>query len=155
MNSRVIPKNAKIIDGEGHILGRLASTVAKRLLKGETIIIVNAEKIVVSGKRRRVVDSYKLLFKVKTLKNPYKGGIRRPRSPENIVRRAIRGMLPYSKPKGRNAYRRLRVFLGVPPELKEKVKEFERIEDADVSRLGREYVTVKDIAIEMGWKPRW
>ena len=150
----VIPKDAKIIDGEGHILGRLASVVAKRLLKGEKIIIVNAEKIVLSGSRRRVVDSYKLLFEVGTLKNPYKSGIRRPRSPENIVRRAVRGMLPIRKPRGRMAYKRLRVFFGVPPELENRRGQFERIPEADSSRLGREYITVKDVAIEMGWKPR-
>ena len=153
MSGRLIPKNARVIDGSGHILGRLASIVARMLLNGENVIIVNAEKIIVSGKRKRVIDSYKLLFKVTTLRNPYKSGIRRPRSPENIVRRAIRGMLPYYKPKGRQAYRRLRVFTGVPPELK-SVK-FERIEEAEAKRLGREYITVKDIAIEMGWKPRW
>ena len=147
----VIPRDATVIDGTGHVLGRLASIVAKRLLSGEKIVIVNAEKIIVSGKRKRVIDSYKLLFKVRTLHNPYKSGIRRPRSPENIVRRAIRGMLPYDKPKGREAFRRLRVFVGVPPQLK-NVK-FERIPEAEAS-LGREYVTVKDIAIEMGWKPR-
>lgn len=152
---RLFLEDAKIIDGEGHILGRLASVVAKRLLKGEKIIVVNAEKIVLSGKKRRVVDSYKLMFEVKTLKNPYKHSPHRPRSPENIVRRAIRGMLPIDKPKGRSAYKRLRVFVGVPPELESRREEFEKISEAQSSRLGREYVTVGDVALEMGWKPRW
>jgi len=134
----VILENATVIDGAGHILGRLASIVAKRLLKGEKIIIVNAEKVIVSGERRRVIESYKLLFNVGTLKNPYKGGIRRPRSPENIVRRAIRGMLPIDKPKGKMAYKNLRVFTGIPPELKGKIEKLERIPEAEATKLGRE-----------------
>ena len=40
-----------IIDGEGLVLGRLASTVSKRLLNGEEITIVNAEKIIISGNK--------------------------------------------------------------------------------------------------------
>lgn len=151
---RVIPRDAKVVDGEGHVLGRLASVVAKRLLKGEKIIIVNADKIVLSGEKRRVIESYKLMFEVRTLKSPYRHSPHRPRSPENIVRRAIRGMLPIDKPKGRMAYKRLRVFVGVPPELKDKSGEFEKIPEALSSRLSREYITVREVAIEMGWKPR-
>ncbi len=146
--------NETIINGEGHILGRLASIVAKRLLNGERITILNADKIVVSGNKKMVIESYKLLFNVKTHYNPYKQGIRRPRSPENIVRRAIRGMLPMNKPKGRKAFRRLKVFSGIPPEY-EKVKDkMVKIEDASATKLGRTYVTLAEIALQMGWKPK-
>ncbi|MCD6113786.1 MAG: 50S ribosomal protein L13 [Thermoprotei archaeon] len=147
-------QNETIINGEGHILGRLASIVAKRLLNGERITILNADKIVVSGNKRMVIESYKLLFKVKTHYNPYKQGIRRPRSPENIVRRAIRGMLPMDKPKGRAAFRRLKVFSGIPPEYENVKDRMVRIEDALATRLGRTYVTLAEIALQMGWKPK-
>jgi len=143
-----------IINGEGHILGRLASIVAKRLLNGERITILNADKIVVSGDRKMVIESYKLLFEVSTLRNPYRHGVRRPRSPENIVRRAIRGMLPIDKPKGRAAYRRLKVFSGIPPEYSDKVDKMVKIEDALATRLGRKYTTLAEVAIQMGWKPK-
>jgi len=143
-----------IINGEGHILGRLASIVAKRLLNGERITILNADKIVVSGDRKMVIESYKLLFEVGTLRNPYRHGVRRPRSPENIVRRAIRGMLPIDKPKGRAAYRRLKVFSGIPPEYSDKVDKMIKIEDALATRLGRKYTTLAEVAIQMGWKPK-
>jgi len=143
-----------IINGEGHILGRLASIVAKRLLNGERITILNADKIVISGDRKMVVGSYKLLFEVSTLRNPYRHGVRRPRSPENIVRRTIRGMLPIDKPKGKVAYSRLKVFSGIPPEYSDKVDKMVKIEDALATRLGRKYTTLAEVAIQMGWKPK-
>ena len=143
-----------IINGEGHILGRLASIVAKRLLNGERITILNADKIVVSGDKKMVIESYKLLFEVSTLRNPYRHGIRRPKSPENIVRRAIRGMLPIDKPKGRAAYRRLKVFSGIPPEYSDKAEKMIKIEDALATKLGRKYTTLAEVAIQMGWKPK-
>ncbi|ADI32735.1 50S ribosomal protein L13 [Staphylothermus hellenicus] len=138
------------VDATNQILGRLASIIAKKLLNGYRVIVVNAEKAVVSGERVRVIHGYKLIEKVTTHYNPYKTGIRRPRSPHNILKRTVRGMLPMDKPKGRNAYKRLRVYNGVPPELG-KV-EFIRFKKADANRLGREYITLADIAKELGWK---
>ncbi len=138
------------IDATNQILGRLASIIAKKLLEGHRVIVVNAEKAVVSGERLRVIMGYKLVEKVKTHYNPYKHGIRRPKSPHNIFKRTVRGMLPIDKPRGRNAYKRLRVYIGVPPELSDK--EFIRFSEADASRLGHEYITLGEIAKELGWK---
>ncbi|ABN69918.1 LSU ribosomal protein L13P [Staphylothermus marinus F1] len=138
------------VDATNQILGRLASIIAKKLLNGYRVIVVNAEKAVVSGERVRVIQGYKLIEKVTTHYNPYKTGVRRPKSPHNILKRTVRGMLPMDKPKGRNAYKRLRVYNGVPPELG-KV-EFIRFKEADANRLGREYITLADIAKELGWK---
>ena len=138
------------IDGTNQILGRLASIVAKKLLEGYRVHVVNAEKIVVSGDKKRVVNSYKLLFKVTTHYNPYKSGIRRPRAPHNIFKRTVKGMLPMDKPRGRNAYKRLRVYIGVPRELRNK--SFTRFKEADVSRLKGDYIYLGDLAKELGWK---
>ncbi len=138
------------IDASDQILGRLASIVAKKLLEGYRVFIVNAEKAVVSGERKRVIMGYKLIEKITTHYNPYKHGIRRPKSPHNILKRTVRGMLPMDKPKGREAYKRLRVYNGVPPELQNK--EFIRFEEADKSRLARGYITLGEIAKHLGWK---
>ena len=138
------------VDATNQILGRLASIIAKKLLEGYRVIVVNAEKAVVSGERLRVIQGYKLLEKVKTHYNPYKTGIRRPKSPHNILKRTVRGMLPIEKPRGRTAYRRLRVYNGLPPELQDK--EFIRFEEADISRLKGKYITLGEIAKELGWK---
>ena len=101
-----------IIDAEGLILGRMASVVAKRLLNGERIEIVNAESAVVSGKKKMVIKERKDFLEVG---GPTKGPFHY-RRPNAIIRRTIRGMLPRRKPRGREAYGRLKVHIGVPRE---------------------------------------
>ncbi|KPV62913.1 MAG: 50S ribosomal protein L13 [Candidatus Bathyarchaeota archaeon BA1] len=136
-----------VIDARGLILGRMASSIAKRLLRGETIVIVNAEMAAISGKRLSRVREAKAFLEVG---HPGKGPFH-PRRPDQIVRRVIRGMLPRRKPRGQQAFRRLRVFLGVPEEY--KGKEAQTIPDANVERLGCPYLTVGDLAKEIGWNP--
>ncbi len=135
-----------VIDADGLILGRMASIVAKRLLKGEIIDIVNAEKTVVSGKRLFHINNRKEFLNV--------GGRNRGpvhwRQPHRIVRRTIRGMLPYRKRKGRDAFRNLKVHIGVPEEFERLV--FDTISEADYRRLRNRYVTVGEIAKNIGWK---
>ncbi|MCC6040775.1 MAG: 50S ribosomal protein L13 [Desulfurococcaceae archaeon] len=138
------------IDASGHILGRLASIVAKKLLEGYNVYVVNVEKAVLSGDKQRVIQGYKLLFRVRTHVNPEKPGIRRPRSPVSIFRRAVRGMLPMDKPRGRLAYKRLRVFIGIPPELSNV--EFTKYPSAMYTRLRGRYITVEELSRELGWR---
>jgi large subunit ribosomal protein L13 len=136
-----------VIDANGLILGRMASVVANRLLQGETIIVVNAEKAAISGKRLNRIREAKTFLEVgHPRKGPY-----HPRRPEGIVRRTIRGMLPWKKPKGQQAYKRLKVFLGTPQELKDK--EAQTIPEASVERLRCPHITVGEIAKEIGWTP--
>jgi large subunit ribosomal protein L13 len=138
------------VDASGQILGRLASIVAKKLLEGYNVYVFNVEKAVLSGERLRVIEGYKLLLKVKTHLNPEKSGIRRPRSPVNIFKRAVRGMLPMDKPRGRMAYKRLRVFVGVPPEF--AGVQLLQFPEAAVTRLKGKYITVAEVAKALGWK---
>ena len=79
-------------------------------------------------------------------KGPY-----HPRRPDRILRRAVRGMLPRRKPKGVEAYRRLRVYLGVPKEY--EGVEFEVISEAKVDKLRCPYVTLGELARDIGWNP--
>lgn len=141
----VITEQAAIIDATGLILGRLASFVAKRLLQGESIIILNAEKAIISGKRLSRVNEAKTFLEVgHPRKGPY-----HPRKPDRILRRTIRGMLPRRKPKGQEAYRRLRVYIGVPEEF--KGKETQTIPNANAEKLGCPYITLGELAKEIGW----
>lgn len=139
-----------VIDAENTILGRMCTIIAKLLLEGYRVYVVNAEKAVVSGERRRVIEGYKLFLEVRTHRNPYKRGIRRPRTPINIIKRTVRGMLPKENTKGFQAIRRLKVFVGVPKELSSLPRI--RIEGASVSRLGGKYVYLGEIARELGWR---
>lgn len=139
-----------VIDATNLILGRMASIVAKMLLMGYKVTIVNAEKAVVSGEPKMVIESYKLLFRVKTLRNPYRTGIRRPRTPERIIRYTIRGMLPKNCPKGKKALKNLRVYVGIPEEV--KGKEIKTIKEACAERLRGKYITLGELAKQLGWK---
>ena len=142
----MVRSGRSIVDANGLILGRMASIVAKRLLEGDRIEIVNAEKAVISGKRLKVIKDKKEFLKV--------GGRGRGpvhwRKPNSIVRRTVRGMLPYRKTKGREAFRRLRVHIGVPTELTDI--EGECLSEAHLERLGDRYITVGEIAENIGWK---
>ena len=136
-----------IIDATGLILGRMASTIAKQLLQGDTVIVVNAEKAAISGKRLSILKERKKFLEVGHFrKGPY-----HPRRPDQIVRRTIRGMLPRRKPKGQQAYKKLRVFLQLPEEFKDK--EMQTIPEASVENLKCPYITVGELAKEIGRTP--
>lgn len=108
-----------VIDASGAIAGRLASLVAKRLLQGETIDLVNAEKAVLSGRPAAIKARYVFKLTVGTRrKGPFY-----PRLPHLMLKRTVRSMLPYQLPNGRAAYKRLKAHIGVPAELKEKSME--------------------------------
>jgi large subunit ribosomal protein L13 len=135
-----------VIDGEGLILGRLSSMVAKRLLAGEQIELVNAEKIVVSGAKKMIIDREKEFLGV----GGHEKGPVHYRQPHRIVRKTIRGMLPHRKAHGREAFRRLKVHIGVPEEF--EAAEKETIEKIQARILGKRYVTIGEIAENIGWK---
>jgi len=143
-------KRTIIIDAEGAVLGRLATHVAKALQEGFKVYVVNIEKSVLSGKKNMVIEGYRVWLRIKTLRNPQKRSPKRPRSPEALFKRAVKGMLPKNFLKGREALTNLKVYVGVPKEL--RGKEFIKVPDADASRLGREYVTLAEVARAMGWK---
>jgi large subunit ribosomal protein L13 len=134
-----------IIDADGLILGRMASIIAKRLLKGEKIAVVNAEKAVISGKKKSKIREAKEFLDVG---HPGKGPMHY-RRPDRILRRTVRGMLPYKQPKGKQAYKRLMVFIGVPDELKNR--EMETIEEAQAKKLTCPYFSLGELAKEIGW----
>jgi large subunit ribosomal protein L13 len=133
---------AAIIDAEGAVLGRLCTVVAKRLLKGEDIIVVNSEKAIVTGKKEMIKAHYKHEREVGT----YRKGPFFPRMPDRIVKRCVRGMIPYQEPHGRTAFKRLRCYMGVPKELKEKP--LEKITSA--TKHPASYMTLQEIAHFLG-----
>jgi len=144
------PERVLYIDASNQILGRLAAIAAKKLLEGYRVYIVNAEKAVISGDPLRVFHSYRIWWELKVHVNPYKWGPHRPRSPIFIVKKAIAGMLPRSKQKGREAMRRVKIYIGVPREL--KGREFIRFKAADAGRLGHRFIRVGELAQKLGWK---
>ena len=141
----------EIIDGEGLILGRLASGVASELLKerGKRITIVNAERVLVSGSKVSILKDYKR----RKDQGSREQGPYFPKMPDRILKRTIRGMLPYKRERGRDAFSRLRVYLGIPREY--AGQERKRVENADAERLSiAKYVTLGEVSEKLGWAPK-
>ncbi|MEE4246702.1 MAG: 50S ribosomal protein L13 [Kangiellaceae bacterium] len=111
-----------VVDAEGKTLGRLASEIARRLRgkhkpeytphvdTGDYIIVVNAEKVAVTGNK----EAAKMYYR----HSEYPGGLRsmtleklRERAPERIIQSAVKGMLPRN-PLGRAMFKKMRVFIG-------------------------------------------
>ena len=111
-----------VVDAEGQTLGRLASKVAAILRGknkptftphvdcGDYVIVINAEKVAVTGKKRQ-----EKIYKRHT---GYPGGLREltfeqllEKHPEEVVKHAIKGMMPTGK-LGRQMYKKLKVYAG-------------------------------------------
>ena len=130
-----------VLDATDQVLGRFASVVAKRLLKGEEIHVVNAEKALITGGRAALVTEYLQKTHMGSTASRMRGkGPNYPRRPDRVLRRVVRGMMPYQTPHGRASFKRLRVYVGVPPELTgqatERVAEASQVRTARVMRLG-------------------
>jgi len=114
-------KDYIVYDAKDKVLGRFASVVAKELLNGKNVAVINAEMAFISGNRYNTLKRYRVRLNLQEKENP-EHSPHWSRRPDLLVRRIIRGMLPYhKKPSGKAAFKRLRVFVGVPKEL-EKVK---------------------------------
>ena len=112
-----IDSSYEVVDAKSKVLGRVASSVAKSLLNGKSIAVINAEYAIITGSRRDTVEKYRVRLNLQEKENPEHSPYW-SRRPDMLVRRIIRGMLPYSRPRGKSAYRRLVVFRGEPQELK-------------------------------------
>src|SRR5260370_34732868 len=122
----------EIVDASNLILGRMASYVAKKALDGKSMVVINAERAVISGTKARVVARAKLKLKTRTLGNLEKSPTH-PRKPDGYVRRVIRGMLPWQKTGGKDAFHRCKVYIVTPSEYHDRPAT--RLADADASRL--------------------
>ncbi len=136
-----------VIDASNLILGRMASNVAKRLLKGEEINIINAERAIISGRKDTTFARYRRYID----RGSREFGPHFPRRPDQLVARTIRGMIPHTKATGREAYNRLKVYIGVPPELSKE--QANTIEDASIMRLSTSnYTILGDLSKRLGSK---
>jgi len=134
-----------LVNAEGLIVGRLCSKVAKRLLNGEQVIILNAEKAVFSGKKKSKVAEAHVFLEVGA---PQRGPFHY-RRPDRFLRKTVRGMLPFKQPKGKAAYKRLKVFMGVPRDL--QGQEMITFTEASSVNLRGPHFTLGELASEIGW----
>jgi len=138
-----------VINGDGLLLGRLASLVAQRGLAGEEIAIVNVEKVVISGSRARVLANYR--HKRERGASGNRWGPFVPRRPDHLMKRTIRGMLPYKRPRGVEAMKAIRCYVGIPVDL--VGREMEVPEEAHMNRLNNpNHVTLAAVCTFLGAK---
>lgn len=128
----------KIIDGKGAVLGRLGSYVAKEALKGEEIVILNSDLVIITGSKKHIEKSF---HEKRSRVGSSQKGPKHSKSSEKIVKRAIRGMLPEHRfGRGREAFKRIKCYVGVPKEFQE----------SKTIKAGKEkpnkFITVKDIS---------
>ena len=136
-----------IVDASGLVLGRAASLIAKRLLNGESIVVVNAEKSIVVGSRTEVLRHYTAA----RARGSVRSGPHYPRYPDRIFRRTVRGMLPHLKTRGKVAFRRLEVHIGVPETW--KARPTHTLEGARARPSLRPPMTLEEISRLLG--ARW
>lgn len=110
----------KIIDGKNAVLGRLASYAAKEALKGEEIVILNCDQIIITGNKKNIREEFE--EKRRKVGSGQKGP-KHSRGSEKMVKRAIRGMLSdHRKGRGKIAYRKIKCYIGIPREFQESKK---------------------------------
>nr|ANM86181.1 60S ribosomal protein L13a-1 [Stygiella incarcerata] len=141
-----------VIDGRGHLLGRLASVVAKQLLIGQKIVVVRCEEVNISGSLYRNKLRFADFLHKRHITNPKKGP-HHFRAPSRVLIRTIRGMLPYKTARGKAALERLRTFEGVPPPYDTQKRVV--VPDAlRILRLGdtRKFCVLGELSKNFGWK---
>jgi large subunit ribosomal protein L13 len=148
--TKAITKNSHtiVVDGTNMIAGRLCSHVAKLLLKGSHVAIVNSENIMISGSRESIIREYREFLEIASVTNP-KFGPFHPRRPDTIITKMVRGMLPKTKSSGKSAFKRLRAHLGIPNNLRSL--ERTQFEDAKIRRASSYYTSVGELGRMVGW----
>ena len=136
-----------IIDAKDSILGRLGSYVAKQVLLGNKVDVINCEECVVSGRKQAVLHEYiRRLHRKAPTKAPYFY-----RRPDMLVKRTIRGMLPFKRARGRENFKNIKCYIGVPENLRNE--KAIKIENANIEKLhSSDYLKIKDICRAVGWK---
>ena len=148
-NSQQRHRNEILVDATGCIAGRMCSHVSKLLLKGNRVTIVNSEKAMLSGNRYKTIDLYKEFLEINSVTNPIHGPFH-PRRPDTMLTKMVRGMVPKTKTSGIEAFKRLRVYIGIPDQFMNK--KAESFEDSKITRPPAKYISVGDVAKQIGWK---
>ena len=134
------------------VMGRLASIVAKELLNGNQVIVVNVDKIVVTGSNKKsILERFLKKLRVRSNVNPRRHGPFMHRSPEGIFRRVVRGMLPRRKAKGKDAYKRLRVYRAIPNDI--NTDSITIYGDARYKENSYPHMYLEEISRLIGWVP--
>jgi large subunit ribosomal protein L13 len=138
-----------VVDATNCIAGRMCSHVSKLLLQGNRVTVVKAERAMLSGNRYKTINSYKEHLEINSVTNPIHGPFH-PRRPDTIISKMVRGMIPKRKSDGIEAFKRLRVYMGVPEAMKgASMKSFD---DSKITKPESYYISIAEVAKQIGWK---
>ncbi len=140
-----------VIDAKGHLLGRLASIVAKQLLAGKKIVVVRCEEMIISGSLTRNKVKFAQFVNKTNNTNP-RHGHKHYRSPARMFWRSLRGMLPYKTSRGALALGRLATYEGIPSPY-DRVKRVVVPAALKVLRMrpDRNFCVLGTLSKEVGW----
>ncbi|GAB3322613.1 50S ribosomal protein L13 [Haloplanus salinarum] len=135
-----------VVDARDCIMGRVASEVAQCALAGETVAVINAEDAVITGNEESTMETYRKRAELGSDSGPYY-----PKRPDRIFKRSIRGMLPYKKPRGREAFENVRVYVGNPFD-----EDGDVLEGTSLDRLSNiKFVSLGDVSEQLGANVTW
>jgi large subunit ribosomal protein L13 len=135
-----------VIDAGDCVMGRVATDVAERALEGQRVSVINAEQAVITGRKEDVFETYQKRVDLGSDRGPAY-----PKRPDRIFKRAIRGMLPHEKPRGRDAFEKVRVYVGNPHD-----EDGEVIEGTSIDRLSTtRFVSLGEVAEYIGANVTW
>ena len=135
-----------VVDARDCILGRVASQVAEEALDGNRVAVINAEDAVITGDEENIMSKYRKRRELGSDSGPYY-----PKRPDGILKRTIRGMLPYKKQRGREAFENVRVYVGNPHD-----RDGEILDGTSLDRLSNiRFVHLGDVSEQLGANVTW
>ncbi len=135
-----------VIDGTNMVFGRMASQIAKKVIGGEEVHLINAEKIVIKGNPAQIGQRYLTKRGLRHKGTPERSPVW-SRVPHMLVKRMIRGMLPMKSSRGKVALGKLMVYTGNPKKLNTSVN----LEDATYDGVSR-HITIYDLCKTIGYQ---
>lgn len=145
----------QLLDARDQIFGRFCSQVAKRVLLGQRIVIINAKDAIISGNKRNIHEKYLAKLNISTATNPRRGPFW-PRRPDTFMRQSIKRMLPRKKRRGKEALRRVHVYISdIPERFKSRYQKLipDEIPNVNKKRLSyyNKFITLENLCDRIGW----
>ena len=145
----------QLLDATDQIVGRFCSQVAKKVLLGERVVIINAKDAIISGNKRDIHEKYLARLNISTATNPRRGPFW-PRRPDTLMRNIIKKMLPRKKRRGKEALRRVHVYISdIPERFQDRYQKLvpNEIPNADKKRLSyyNKFITLENLCTRIGW----
>lgn len=143
-----------LFDATDKILGRFCSQIAKKALLGEQVVIKNAKNAIISGNKRDIFDKYLKRLNVRTSTNPTRGPFHK-RRPDTFMKRVIKQMLPTKTVRGKEAIKRVHVYIGEIPGRFEK--RYQKLIPQEVPKCEKQrlfyynkFVTLEELVDQIG-----